>query len=924
MDLLQRLRPRWRHPDAEIRVAAVREMDTGDQEHLEAIAREDPDPHVRRVAIKKVQSPELLQTIAADDVDPALRELAAEREREVLVAIACSSAPLAEGEAALSRLTDERSLATVAIGGAHESIRHAALARIRSERTLRDVVRDASDAALRRAALDRLADPAALRSIAVSDCPPELALRAVERIDDPEVLRAIAENHAAAKDARRRAREKVGESPSIAFKDARAREHALCMAAEALSNERDVMLAATRLREVEREWQELTRHAPPRDDTAARFAAACEAILEAAASVARREAEVESAQTAVRTNLAARSALCERVEGLEGPDALRALADARAEWERLPPLSDDGLTRRFAQACEACELRRQRWLADEGQRAELVALVEEAEALAASTPVPAAKRWRALEARWRALARGDDVLERRFATAKAELERRRQEGEQRQTELRQKNLARLESLCTRVQELVKAETSSPRAVRRELRAVDAALQDLGPLPPSERREAWTERLAAAHDDLMRRLGQEEETEEWRRWANTGAQEEIIQRVEGLLASNDLLEGTRQLGRLQEEWAQVASASPDKSQALWDRFRTARNELRKHCDVYLAENLEKKRALCAQVAEVGDSTAWNETAGLIRRVQAEWKSLGPVPAKHVRALWKQFREPCDRFFAQRNEHWERVGSERRENAKQKTALCEQAEALADSTDWESTTTAMKRLQAEWKRGGPLPRAEAERLWQRFRGACDRFFERRGRREEIQREERVRRAGALCDQLESLGASLDAADAPSDESVGKKVEESWAEWRRQELGTGDDARALGERLIQAVQRIAALRPESLKGTRLEPAATRKRREKLCLRLEEIVASANAEPRKMSLQEMALALRERLATNTIAGGAGGSAAGRQQVEQEVARITASWTQLGPALDEEARGLEARFERAQAGMKGKAGVRA
>jgi hypothetical protein len=106
---------------------------------------------------------------------------------------------------------------------------------------------------------------------------------------------------------------------------------------------------------------------------------------------------------------------------------------------------------------------------------------------------------------------------------------------------------------------------------------------------------------------------------------------------------------------------------------------------------------------------------------------------------------------------------------------------------------------------------------------------------------------------------------------------------------------------------------LRPESLTGTRLDPEATRKRREKLCVRLEELAASTTAVPREMSLQEMALALRERLATNTIAGGAGRASTGRRQVEEEVARIAASWAQLGPALGEEGRALAERFERAR-----------
>src|SRR4029450_13235692 len=142
---------------------------------------------------------------------------------------------------------------------------------------------------------------------------------------------------------------------------------------------------------------------------------------------------------------------------------------------------------------------------------------------------------------------------------------------------------------------------------------------------------------------------EEHTEKWRRWGNVGAQEELIARVEALLESNDLAEGTRQLGRLQEEWARVATATADKSQALWDRFRTDRNELRTRCDAYLASNLERKRALCAQVAGIGDATDWNDTSELIRRLQTEWKAIGPVPARDATGLWRGIWGAWGMFF-----------------------------------------------------------------------------------------------------------------------------------------------------------------------------------------------------------------------------------------------------------------------------------
>ena len=346
-----------------------------------------------------------------------------------------------------------------------------------------------------------------------------------------------------------------------------------------------------------------------------------------------------------------------------------------------------------------------------------------------------------------------------------------------------------------------------------------------------------------------------------------------------------------------------------AQSLWERFRSARNELRKRSDAYLAENLEKKRGLCAQVAGLAESTAWNETAELIKRLQAEWKEIGPVSTRHAQALWREFRAPCDTFFVRRKEHFARLDGERRTAATAKTALCEQAEALADSTDWDTTTTVMKRLQVEWKESGPLPRAQSDALWQRFRTACDRFFERRSRRDELAQEALLQQAQAICDQLEALAATLAGEDAPSPEQTGKVVDEAWAGWLRLEVATRKDAAALAERLHAACQQIATAQPECLRGTRLDPAATRTRREKLCARLEKLV-DATETPRELSLQEMALALRDRLATNTIGGQ---STSTTRDTAREVERISASWALLGPVLDDDARALAERFARAR-----------
>ncbi len=142
----------------------------------------------------------------------------------------------------------------------------------------------------------------------------------------------------------------------------------------------------------------------------------------------------------------------------------------------------------------------------------------------------------------------------------------------------------------------------------------------------------------------------------------------------------------------------------------------------------------------------------------------------------------------------------------------------------------------------------------------------------------------------------------------------MDEAWGAWLGLGVATLDDARALRARLHGACEQIAALRPGSLRGTKLDPEVTRKRREKLCARLETLFGAGPEVSRETSLQEMALALRERLAANTIGGGADRETRSRQQVEQEVERASTSWAHLGPALDDAARALADRFERARA----------
>src|SRR4029079_13767050 len=105
---------------------------------------------------------------------------------------------------------------------------------------------------------------------------------------------------------------------------------------------------------------------------------------------------------------------------------------------------------------------------------------------------------------------------------------------------------------------------------------------------------------------------------------------------------------------------------------------------------------------------------------IKRLQTEWKGIGPVSRGQEKAIWERFRTACDRFFTRRHTDLAQRKALWAENLAKKEALCVKAEALAESSDWEPAAAAIKQLQAEWKTIGAVKKTRSEAIWQRFRG------------------------------------------------------------------------------------------------------------------------------------------------------------------------------------------------------------
>jgi hypothetical protein len=240
--------------------------------------------------------------------------------------------------------------------------------------------------------------------------------------------------------------------------------------------------------------------------------------------------------------------------------------------------------------------------------------------------------------------------------------------------------------------------------------------------------------------------------------NLQRKEALITRAEELKESTEWKATADEIKRLQAEWKKIGPVAQERSQELWDRFRAPANHFFEQRQGHLGklreeqeENLRKKEALCVRAEELAASSQWKSTAEALQALQAEWKTIGPVPREHGDPIWKRFRKSLDEFFGRRQEHYARLRKDQEENLRKKEALCVRAEELSQSTQWKATSEAIKALQAEWKAVGPVPQKKADAIWKRFRGSIDVFFERQASYFENRNQNRDQRDSDRRDQM-----------------------------------------------------------------------------------------------------------------------------------------------------------------------------
>jgi len=953
MGLLDRFKPqpRWKHADPLVRVAGVQELPEDEQDLLATLARTDPDARVRRAAVSKLGTVAVLAEVVRQEADVEVRDEAA----GVLLDIALGAYEASEAVslAAVDGLTGlptadaQKQLVLVAKTARRETVARRALDALGGDpRAVGTTARRSEHAAIRLEALARLSDAQELFTTALKSDYKDVALAAIDRVTDAAALRTLAaraKNAAAQRRARalvraaddaEQARAEAEKERLAAAERGRQVRRDLCRDVEALVAPGDWHDASTRLASAESRWAALETE--PDADLDRRFT---EAVVVAREALARHEAErAEGARRAEAraAAIAERTALCARVDTLPAAAVAAELDSLRAAWTALPADLPDAdraaLDARFEAACRAATARAREAVMQEQTLERLGALTTELETLAANPEAPARPElrteWKRLKDAWRessASLEGQEAVQPladRWAHAEEQL--RVREGEAR--EARAKEERDVLAAATRAAEALERLTTVPDAT---LKTLDRALRDgrtaaeiVETLPANAERDALKVRLDAAHAAIVPRVQELREADDWQRWANASVQEQLIAKMEALASVEDLAAAARQMRELQAEWKKVSSGPREQGQALWRRFKTAQDAVRARTDAWFSEqaqqrgaHLQKKLALCDQAEALSESSEWIATADKIKALQAEWKTVGPGPRKEEQAAWERFRTACDRFFTRRHEDLASRKQAWSENLARKEALCVQAETLTGSTDWEHAAADLRKLQAEWKAIGPVRKNKSEAIWQRFRAACDAFFERYKQRHTLDLTARLGTRESIAAEAEAFATALaEPAEGvvPEAAAVQGHLRDLRARWMQLPPVPREVAAPLTDRFDKAVAAIVAAAPQAVTGTEFDASANQRRLEELCSRAEKLAGPAPAKREPVSPASiLATQLREALAANTIGGRVDDEARWRS-AEQEVRQLQSQWTHVGFVPEPAFRDLTLRFQRA------------
>lgn len=251
--------------------------------------------------------------------------------------------------------------------------------------------------------------------------------------------------------------------------------------------------------------------------------------------------------------------------------------------------------------------------------------------------------------------------------------------------------------------------------------------------------------------------------------------DIIDKIKNIIEKGDVSHTSfTEFRALQQEWRDAGPIPNSRYKDVYETYQhtvemfydlvSIDRELR---DLDFKKNLEVKTRFCEMAEKLADNKNVVEAFRALQKLHEEWKEFGPVAKEYRESIWERFKAATSVINKKYQTYFEEQKAKFRANLEAKTALCEKAEeimntAIESAKDWSKYSDAMENLQQEWKKIGPVAKKDSQKIYDRFRAACNRFFDSRKEyyskfRDEMQ--ENYQKKLAICEQAESMMNSED---------------------------------------------------------------------------------------------------------------------------------------------------------------------
>lgn len=327
-------------------------------------------------------------------------------------------------------------------------------------------------------------------------------------------------------------------------------------------------------------------------------------------------------------------------------------------------------------------------------------------------------------------------LRQKFKTIYGEYRSKRQAYYQELEDKLQNNLKVKLEIIEKIKEIVQKDESIGDTFK-EFNNLQQEWRNTGPVPRNESNDLWkTYHHHVENFYEFIKINKELRDLDFKK--NKSAKKDLIGKVEALADEKDIKKAFTILQDLHKKWKRIGPVEREDREPMWEQFSAATKKLHDKREEYYEgmkarneELLEDKRVLVKKIADfpfqnIKSHGKWQEAIKAVETIRQEFRKIGRISHPENDKIWDEFREVLRDFNGHKNNFYKELKRDQQNNLAKKKALLDKAISLKESTDWKTTTNELKRIQADWKKIGHVPRSESDKIWKQFREACNSFF------------------------------------------------------------------------------------------------------------------------------------------------------------------------------------------------------